>query len=51
MITRRAAIAQSSPPMLVLLGVLVVESVVSTGTLIWNLVTICRERNDFEPPD
>lgn len=46
--TRREALLASSPPMLVLLGVLVVESVVSVSTLAWNVVSICRRRHEFE---
>lgn len=32
----------------VLLGVLLVESLVSTGTLAWNVANLIRHRNDFE---
>lgn len=45
--TRREALLHSSPPMLALLGFLLVESVVSVGTLAWNVVSICRRRDEF----
>lgn len=46
--TRREALASSSPPMRVLLGVLLVEAVISVGTLAWNVASICHRRNEFE---
>lgn len=39
---------QQSPPMRVLLGVLIVEVVVSVGTLAWNAVDWIRHRRDFD---
>lgn len=50
MITRRQALFSSSPPMRVLLGVLVVETAVSVATLTWNVVDLIRHRNDWIQP-
>lgn len=45
--TRREALAASSPPMRVLLGVLLVETLVSAGTLVWNVASLIRRRNEW----
>lgn len=45
--TRREALAASSPPMRVLLGVLLVETLVCVGTLAWNVIDIVRHCEDF----
>lgn len=46
--TRREALASSSPPLLVLLGTLAGFTLVTGGTLAWNLASICRRRHEYE---
>lgn len=45
--TRREALLKSPTPLRVFLGFLLAGSVVSVGSLAWNVVSICQRRNEF----
>ena len=45
--TRRQALAASSPPLLALLGALAGFGLVCLGSVAWNVVDICRRREEW----